>query len=442
MIDRRQFLGATSRFVTAAAVGFTATGESSAAWPSPARRRTSPAANDTIVCAMIGVGGRGSGLMNWAGNHERAVFASVCDVSDRRLDRAAKTLAKRGREPARVGDFRRVLDDDSIDAVIVATPHHWHCPIAVRALDAGKHVYVEKPASHVLKEGRHLVEASRRNKRILQQGTQMRSSEVTAAAAKVLASGILGEIKMSKAWGVEPRGHHPERPQDQPTPAWLDWDRWLGPARKRPFNPHRFSRWNSYREYGNGEIGGDGIHDIDLARWGLGVTTHPLRITAHGSRIHLRGESDYPDNMMVTFQYEDDKVLIYENRNFAPYKMHGWDNGNLFYGTDGYMLFSRRGYFQTYLGAKEEEGPGLRGGAGNEEHVHNFLDCVASGKSPHADAEIAHLSCSLVHLGEIAYRTGRVLRFDPKTETFTGDREANDLLTKDYRAPWGFGATE
>jgi predicted dehydrogenase len=268
----------------------------------------------------------------------------------------------------------------------------------------------------------------------------MRSSEVTAAAGKVLESGLLGKIKMSKAWGVEPRSNHPRPAPDSDPPDYVDWDMWLGPAPRRPFNRNRFARWNSYRDYGNGEIGGDGIHDIDMARWGLGATTHPVRITAHGSRIHLEGESDFPDNMVVAYQYADDKVLIYENRNFAPYKMHGWDNGNIFYGTEGYMVFSRRGYFQTYLGSNEEQGPGMRGGAGNEEHVRNFLDRVRNGTAPNADAEAAHFSCALVHLGEIAYRTDRVLHFDPQTEGFRGDEEANSLLTKKHRTPWGFEA--
>jgi predicted dehydrogenase len=309
----------------------------------------------------------------------------------------------------------------------------------VRALEQGKHVYCEKPASHVFREGRLLVEAAQRNKRVFQHGTQMRSSEVTAEAGKVLASGVLGEIKMAKAWGVEPRGHHPAAVPDSSPPAGLDYEMWLGPAPSRPFNPIRFRRWNSFREYGNGEIGGDGIHDIDMARWGLGVSTHPVRVTAQGSRVHLTGESDFPDNMLVTYQYTDKKVLVYENRNFAPYKLHGWDNGNIFYGTQGYMIFSRRGYFQTYLGAKEEEGPGMKGGAGVTEHVHGFLDSARGGKPTAADAEVTHLSCALVHLGEIAYRTGRVLTFDPAAESFRGDQEANALLTKPYREPWKVG---
>lgn len=434
-LDRRQLLAEAGRFSAGAALGMTVLARRSS--PAEETRKVSP--NETIVCAMIGVGGRGNYLMGLAAGHKNVAISTVCDANRQNLARTAESLGKiQGRKVNQAGDFRRVLDDDSIDAVFVATPHHWHAPIAVRALDAGKHVYVEKPASHVFHEGRLLVEAARRNKRVVQQGTQMRSSEVTAAAAEVLASGVLGAIKMSKAWGVEPRPNHPQPVPDQPAPDYLNYDMWLGPAPQRPFNPNRFRRWNSYRDYGNGEIGGDGIHDIDLARWGLGVKTHPVRITAHGSRIHLKGESDFPDNMMVAYQYADDKVLIYENRNFAPYKMHGWDNGNIFYGTQGYMIFSRRGYFQTYLGPKEEEGPGMRGGDGGEQHVGNFLECIRTGKTPNAGAEIAHLSCAVVHLGEIAYRTGRVLDFDPKAEQFPGDEEANALLTKRHRRPWGF----
>ena len=221
-------------------------------------------------------------------------------------------------------------------------------------------------------------------------------------------------------------------------PAGLDWDTWLGPAPKRAYNRNRHRSWNNYRDYGNGEIGGDGIHDIDMMRWGLGADEHPVKITSIGSRVHVKGEVEFPDNLTTTWLYADGRTAIYENRNFAAYKMHGYDNGNIFYGTEGYMVFSRRGYFQTYLGAKEEEGPGLKGGAGNEEHIANFLDCIKSGKQPRADVETTHLSCGLVHLGEIAFRTGRTIMFDPKKEEIRGDKKANAMLDKNHRAPWKF----
>jgi len=426
VVDRRRFLQTLGRWGTGMGLAW-------AARPVVSHGAVSGRVN----CAVVGAGGRGRYLMGLAVKDPAVAIVALCDPNRRNLEQAASALARQGRPKAKLAaDFRRVLDDPSVDAVIVATPHHWHAPIAVRALEAGKHVYLEKPASHVFREGRLLVEAARRSGRVFQHGTQMRSSEVTEAAGEVLASGVLGEIKMAKAWGVEPRAHHPEPVADSSPPDYLDWDRWLGPAPRRPFNRNRFARWNSSRDYGNGEIGGDGIHDIDLARWGLGVSTHPVRITAHGSRIHLKGESDFPDNMLVAYQYAQDKVLIYENRNFAPYKMHGWDNGNIFYGTEGYMVFSRRGFFQVYLGAEEEKGPGMRGSAGNEQHVANFFQAVRGESKPHADAETAHLSCAVVHLGEIAYRTGRVLHFDPAREEFPDDEEASRLLTKEYRSPW------
>lgn len=366
-------------------------------------------------------------------------IATVCDVNERNLSRGVSTVKDaQGKPPRAEQDFRRVLDDQGIEAVVVATPHHWHAPIAVRALEAGKHVYVEKPASHVFREGRRLVEAARKAGKVVQHGTQMRSSEVTAEADKILKSGLLGEIVMSKAFGVEPRGNFPAPVPDSSPPAYLDYAMWLGPAPNRPFNPGRFQRWNDFRDYGNGEIGGDGIHDIDLARWGLGALSHPVRVIAHGSRVKLKGESDFPDNMVVTYTYPDGKVLVYENRNFAPYGERGFDNANVFYGTEGFMVFSRRGAFRTYLGPKEEPGPHFRGSAGNEQHVSNFFSAVRSSGGPAntADAETAHLSCALVHLGEIAYRTGRAISFDPRNETITGDEDANAMLTKMYRGPW------
>ncbi len=406
-------------------------------------RLTSAAPGDQVVLASIGLNGMGHHHLGHLAARSDVRIACLCDVDDRVLGRSAETVKKIGREPPRlVRDFRHVIDDTSIDAVVVATPHHWHVPIAVRAIHAGKDVYLEKPASHVFAEGRLLVEAARKHGRIVQHGTQTRSSEVTARAGEVLRSGILGEIKTSKAWNVQ--RIVPQKPRaDEPVPEGVDYDMWLGPAPKRPFNRNRFHRtWRHYRDYGNGDIGDDGAHDIDIARWGLGVDTHPVRITAHGSRVDLKGEREYPDNMMVAYQYEGNRVLIYEDRIWTPYGMHGFDSGNAFYGTEGYMIFSRRGYFQVYLGRDEKKGPGASGHPPpSVAHEGNFIECVRSRKQPVAPAEAAHLSCGLIHLGEVAYRVGRVLRFDPRAEQVIDDREANALLTKGYREPWGIPET-
>jgi predicted dehydrogenase len=289
----------------------------------------------------------------------------------------------------------------------------------------------------VVCEGRLLVEAARKHGRIVQHGTQMRSSEVTAKAREILRSGLLGKVKTAKAWNVQ-RHNHRAPVADSAPPGGVDYDAWLGPAPARAFNANRFhGNWQWYRDYGNGDIGNDGVHDIDMARFGLGDPGHPVRITAHGSKIDLTGEREYPDNMMVAYQFADDRVLLYEDRGWTPYGLHGYDSGNAFYGTEGYMIFTRRGFFEVRLGRNEELGPTLRGGAGMPEHVNDFLDCVRSRKEPHAPAELAHLTCSLVHLGEVAYRVGRVLRFDPASERILGDDEANAMLTKEYRKPWG-----
>ncbi len=400
-------------------------------------------ANDRVVAAVIGLRGMGRVHVSRLVEVPDAVCATLCDVDQSMLERESKKVRDAtGQSPKLVKDFRHVLDDSSIDAVVIATPHHWHVPMAVRALRAGKDVYLEKPGSHVFREGRVLVDTVEETGRIVQHGTQMRSSRVTAKARELLDAGVIGEVKMSKAWNKQRHKHRKAVP-DAPVPAGVDYDMWLGPAPRRPFNPNRFhGYWNWYRDYGNGDIGGDGIHDLDMAHFGLAPQTHPVRITAHGSRVHVEGvEREFPDNMMVAYHFAEGKVLIYEDRAWTPYGSFGVDSGNAFYGTEGFMVFSRRGFFQVYLGRKEEKGPSMGVGdavrdRGKGTHLSNFLDCVRTRNQPLAPALQVHRSCALVHLGEVAYRTGKVLEFDPETETITNHPGANRLLTKDYRGPW------
>jgi predicted dehydrogenase len=251
----------------------------------------------------------------------------------------------------------------------------------------------------------------------------------------------LGDIKIAKAWNVQDRGFA-EPVADSEPPAGVDYDRWLGPAKQRPFNRNRFhGTWRLFREYGNGDLGDDGVHDLDMAAWALGVTGHPVRITAHGSTVNPPGYREFPDNMNVSFEFADGRVLIYEDRLFTPYGLHGVDSGNAFYGTEGYMIFSRRGFFRTFLGRKEEPGPTSedtdRRRVRLPTHMEDFLHCVRSRRPTKACAETAHRTCALVHLGEIAYRTRTVLEFDAKAERITNSREGQAMLTKAYRAPYG-----
>ena len=424
------------RFLARSAVGALA----ASVLPLPSIRTSAASPNERISIAVIGINGRGAGHLRVLSRLTKETrVAALCDVDNRVLSKRDNELrdgASKG--PALYSDYRRVVDDKNVDAVVVATPNHWHAPIGRAAMEAGKDCYLEKPMSHTFHEGRLLVDAAKKYGRIVQHGTQTRASPVFAKAGEVLASGILGEVRMAKAWNLQKLRPIPARP-DGEAPEGVDYDRWLGPAPKRAFNPNRFHKtWHQYIDYGNGDLGDDGPHDVDVARWGLGTTTHPVKITAHGSRTHIAGEREFPDNMQVAYEYEDGKVLLYEERIWTPYGEYGFDNANAFYGTEGRMIFSRRGHFQVYLGRKDEKGPGMdKVSARGEDHMLDFLSSIRTREAPLAPAEEGHLTCGLVHLGLLAARVERVLHFDPKKEQVIGDPEANALLTKKYRTPWG-----
>jgi len=374
---------------------------------------------------------------------EAVSISHLCDVDPAQIDRMASVMSGFQSRPAkRTLRYEDVIGDKNVDAIIIATPHHWHAPIAVAAMMEGKDIYIEKPISHVYNEGHLIIETAKKYQRVVQQGSQMRNSAVTKKAEGLLKQGIIGEVKVARAWTAETR-QIVKPVSDGIAPRGVDYDRWLGPAPKRAFNKHRFHRtWRMFRDYGNGEIGDDGIHDLDMATWGLNVDTVPQQITARGSRIVLHGHaSDYPDNLHVTYQYPDGRLLIYENYPFTAYGLHGFDNGNVFYGTEGYMIFSRRGAFSVFLGPKNKKGPtegrDIRGQRGYAEHMAEFLNAVRNRTPTKANPQTAHRSCALVHLGEIAYLTRGRLDFNPTTERFIDCDEANKLLGKVYREPYG-----
>ncbi|MCH9656544.1 MAG: Gfo/Idh/MocA family oxidoreductase [Planctomycetes bacterium] len=374
---------------------------------------------------------------------ESVSISYLCDVDPQQIERMASYMQGFQSKPAKqTSRYEDVIGDKNVDAVIIATPHHWHAPMTIAAIMEGKDVYIEKPISHVYNEGHQIIKAAKKYQRVVQQGSQMRNSPVTLKAEKLLKQGIIGDIKIARAWTAESRSTVKPVPDSTP-PKGVDYDRWLGPAPKRAFNQLRFHRsWRMFRDYANGEIGDDGIHDLDMAAWGLGVDTLPQQITARGSRMMLHGHaSDYPDNMNVTYEYPDGRLLIYENYPFTAYGLHGFDNGNVFYGTEGHMIFSRRGAFSVFLGPKNKKGPTegkeLRGQRGYAEHMADFLNAVRNRTLTKANPQTAHRSCALVHLGEITYRTRGRLDFDPKQEQFIDCDEANGMLDKTYRSPYG-----
>jgi len=398
----------------------------------------------TINLGIIGCGGiMTHHVKGIVARSENVNLTWLCDIDPAQIAKISKHVdGFQSQAPQQTGRYEDVIQDSNVDAVIIATPHHWHAPMTIQAMQEGKDVYIEKPISHVYNEGHAIIKAAEKYNRVIQQGSQMRNSPVTDRAGKLLAEGIIGDIKVARAWTAEIRKVVKPVPDSQ-APQGVDYDRWLGPAPKRPFNPHRFHRsWRMFTDYANGEIGDDGIHDIDMAAWALGVDSAPTQITARGSRMMLHGHaSDYPDNLNVTWEFSDGRLMIYENYPFTAYGMHGFDNGNVFYGTKGYMIFSRRGAFSVFLGPKSKSGPtegDLRGQRGYAEHMAEFLDAVRTrDRNTKADPRTAHRSCALVHLGEIAYQTSGRLDFDPQTETFIGNEVANRLLNKSYREPFG-----
>lgn len=399
-----------------------------------------PTPSNTLTLAIIGPGGQGTHLLQSFSKMKDVRIAYVCDIDPSRRDLAADRIKQAsGHEPKRETDLRRVLDDKSVDAVVIATPDHWHAPATILACDAGKHVYVEKPASHNLREGRLMIEAARRNKRVVQVGTQSRSTAHVMKAIELLQSGAIGEVLVAKAWNSQLRGNiGKQKPADPP--EGVDYDQWIGPAPFVPYQKNRFHGvWRWWHAFGTGDIGNDGVHDIDIARWGLGVTTHPSAISAMGGKYFFDDDQQWPDTMTVAFEYAAaskagrPKQLIFEQRIWSPYTQEGHENGNAFYGTKGMLVLGKHKGWVLYK-SRNEKAEELKGTVESTPHHRNWLDCIRNGGTPNADIEIGHLSSSLSHLGNIAIRVGRTLRFDPQAEKVLGDEEASRLLGREYRA--------
>ncbi len=406
---------------------------------SPARAQ---GAHERVQVGVIGPGGMGSSHLRELVGRQDVQIRYVCDVDNNRLAAAAKTVQERtGQDAQAVTDLRRVLDDKSVDAVWIATPDHWHAPATILACDAGKHVYVEKPCAHNIREGRLMMEAARRNQRVVQVGTQSRSTGHILEAVKALRDGIIGDVLVAKAWNSQRRGSIGHQQPSEP-PEYLDFDLWLGPAPQQPYQSNLLHGvWRWWKAFGAGDIGNDGVHDIDIARWGLGVEQHPSTAVALGGKYFFDDDQQWPDTQYVAFEYPANdafphpRQLIFEQRIWSPYFQEGYENGNAFYGTKGMMILGKAFGWKVVL-ERNQPGPSREGAISLPDHHQNFLDCIRTGERPNADIEIGHLSASLCHLANIATQVGRVIHFDPQTETVTGDEEAAKLVRRSYRDHW------
>ncbi len=401
-------------------------------------------ANQRPSIALIGGRNRGHQIAEGA-IKAGAEIRTFCDLDPEILHKiGAGIAAQQGRAPELVQDFERVLEDKSIDGVMIATPDHWHTRMGLLAMQAGKDVYLEKPLCQTINEGKLLRDAARKYNRVVQVGTQRRSGENFHQAMDYLASGKLGKVCEVKAWIYQVRPSI-GNPPDSDAPAGIDYDRWLGPAPKRPFNPNRFHyNWRFFWDYGNSEIGNQGVHVLDVALWGIqslhgDLHVYPKRVSGSGGIYWLKDAKEVPDTQVVTYDYGN-LMLHFELRSFAfDHLLHAGENRKsatdyyaAFYGTEG-TLMAGSGGCKVYrsdgsIDPVIKEAPEL--------HEKNWLDCMASRKRPNSDIEIGRLSTMLCHLGTVSYKLGRDVEFNGAAENFGGDRQANALLDKEYRAPY------
>ncbi len=398
-------------------------------------------ANNKVRVAVLGVGGRGGGHLSAyrALEPDGVEVAYICDPDESRRAKALMAFPK----AQGVADLRKVLDDKTIDAVSIATPDHWHAPAAILACAAGKHVYVEKPCCHNYREGQLLVQAARKYDRVVQHGTQQRSTPATANVIQMLREGVIGKVLVAKAWNVQRRaniGH--EQPSDPP--AGVDYDLWVGPAEMVPFQKNRFHySWHWWYNFGTGDLGNDGCHDLDYALWGLDINTLPNRVSALGGKYYFDDDQQYPDTQTAVIEYDGDgqvgnrKQLIFELRIWSTSYPFNTDSGVEFFGTHGRLFYSKRGKMELWDEANKrvpDPMPKEPAQLKATEHFADFIDAIRQERRPQADIEIGFRSIAACCLANTSTRLGRSLEFDPQKESIVGDDEANRMLKRQYRA--------
>lgn len=404
-------------------------------------------ANDKVNLAIVGLGGRGRDHVQFYSTLASANISAICDVNQAAQERGVALVEKlTGKKPKVYADMRQVFDDKSIDAVSIVTPNHWHALSTIWACQAGKDVYIEKPASHNIFEGQQMVAAARKYGRMVQVGSQSRTIQHKMRAVELLRQGVIGKVYLAKGLCYKRRPSIGKKP-DGPTPPGLDWDKFLGPAPMRPFNELRFAyNWHWFWDTGNGDIGNQGVHEMDYARWGLGKNELPKSVYSTGGKFVYDDDQETPNTQSATFDYGDMQVqfevrgLLTGAEGGLPFR-GGHTIGNLFFGSDGYMVVDVAG-FQAYKGEKHEkvmDEPFREAKQWDSApHMDNFLQAVKTRRRESLTAEIEQgaLSAALCHMANTSYRLGRKLTMDPATMRYEADAEANRMLTREYRKPY------
>jgi len=436
-MNRRSFIKVTG----AASLGFGMLGTTAGILKGASQNRR-------IRVAVMGTNSRGSSLARGFARHPDADVAYICDVDDLAIKKGIDAVKDGGQanEPRGIKDFRYALEDESLDALVISTPIHWHAPASILALSAGKHVYVEKPCSHNPHEGKLLVEAADKYRRVVQMGNQRRSWPNVVEAIDLLHGGVIGRPYFARCWYANNRGSMGYG-KPAPVPENLDYELWQGPAPRRPYRDNVIHyNWHWLWHWGAGELLNNGTHFIDLARWGLGVD-YPLRVTSSGGRYHWQDDQQTPDTQIVTYDFPENKSVVWEGRSCNPKRLEGSSTGVSFHGENGSMIIDGNGYV-IYDNNNEEvrnsrtasaepldtTGPGFDL---DIDHLTNFIACIHEGRRPASDIRDANISVHNCHLGNIAHRTGRVINCNSHDGSIVGDREAVNLYWgREYESGW------
>ncbi|MDI1249789.1 MAG: Gfo/Idh/MocA family oxidoreductase [Lacunisphaera sp.] len=416
---------------------------------SPAARAAAPvSANSRLRVAIAGLNGRGIALIQCFASLPNTEIVYLCDVDDRALAKGLAATAKvQTSVPKTSKDFRRALDDQDVDALGIATPDHWHAPMTILALAAGKHVYVEKPCSHNPHEGELVLQAVEKHGRIVQMGNQRRSFPAMQEAIAQIHAGAIGRPYFARGWYVNNRVSI-GRGKIAPVPAWLDYDLWQGPAPRRPFNDNIIHyKWHWHWHWGTGEALNNGTHEMDICRWALGVE-HPSKVTSSGGRFHYDDDWETPDTQVIGWDYPDGKSMSWEGRSCNSYPIEGRARGSLVYGTAGSALLD--GEYYAFYDAKNKLVKEVKptstvdstntlsstGLEADKAHFRNFADAIREGAKQTAPIAVANPSVTMLHLGNIAARVGRSLQCDPANGRIQNDPAAAKLWRRDYEPGW------
>jgi predicted dehydrogenase len=402
--------------------------------------------NDRLNFAVIGLNGRAyAHLASLKANKSDARIAYVCDVDSNILKKFADSVQQEMGDAARTEkDFRVIIEQKDVDAVTIATPDHWHTPMAIAALRAGKHVYVEKPCSHNPAEGEMLVQAQRKYQKLVQMGTQQRSSQYTIEIVEKIHDGVIGRPYFAKAWYVNTRKSIGTG-KEVPVPPQLDWDLWQGPAPRRPYkdNVHPYN-WHWFRIYGTGETLNNGTHEVDVCRWALGVD-FPQRIASSGGRYQFKDDWEFYDTLVTSFEYPD-KMLSWDGKSCQGMKYYGRDRGSTIMGTTGTVLIDRGGYeIYNLKGNKTSEfkasdaassGDLIGRDSMTDAHFANFIASIRKGDQLNAPVAVGNVAVTMLQLSNIAWEVNRELRLDAKDGRIQGDSEAMKMWGREYEKGW------